>query len=241
MSYYNGPKIVSGDSITMTFDAANPKSYPGSGTTWYDLVSRSSNVVSNLNSFDSGISLNTRSSTFAAIPFTFSNNITFDVWYRTYTTASGISTQFESPGIMQLGNYAANTSFTLWDWSANTPGIHTIYTYINNSAVWTAVTNARTYTDAEWLRYHNICMVFSGAASGWTQYRLYIDTVLYTIYNIPNAVDSTKLAGGNFLYFPGANGGAINNSYSIVRSYNRALSDIEILQNYNATKGRFGL
>jgi hypothetical protein len=33
----------------------------------------------------------------------------------------------------------------------------------------------------------------------------------------------------------------MNGSISNVQLYNRALSDIEVLQNYNATKGRFGL
>jgi hypothetical protein len=37
MSYYNGPKAVT-DGLTVCLDAANTKSYPGSGTAWYDLT-----------------------------------------------------------------------------------------------------------------------------------------------------------------------------------------------------------
>ena len=36
MSYSNGPKIVT-SGLVMYWDAANKKSYPGSGTTIYDL------------------------------------------------------------------------------------------------------------------------------------------------------------------------------------------------------------
>jgi hypothetical protein len=36
MSYANGPRIVT-DGLVCCLDAANRKSYPGSGTTWYDL------------------------------------------------------------------------------------------------------------------------------------------------------------------------------------------------------------
>lgn len=36
MSYNNGPKIVT-DGLQLCLDAANKKSYPGSGTAWYDL------------------------------------------------------------------------------------------------------------------------------------------------------------------------------------------------------------
>ena len=36
MSFHHSPKIPT-DGLVMYVDAANPKSYPGSGTTWYDL------------------------------------------------------------------------------------------------------------------------------------------------------------------------------------------------------------
>jgi hypothetical protein len=36
MGFYYSPKIVT-DGLILALDAANPKSYPGSGTTWYDL------------------------------------------------------------------------------------------------------------------------------------------------------------------------------------------------------------
>jgi hypothetical protein len=36
MGFYYSPKIVT-DGLVMYVDAANPKSYPGSGTTWYDV------------------------------------------------------------------------------------------------------------------------------------------------------------------------------------------------------------
>jgi len=36
MSYYNGPKITT-NNLILCLDAGNKKSYPGSGTVWYDL------------------------------------------------------------------------------------------------------------------------------------------------------------------------------------------------------------
>ena len=36
MASFAGPNIVT-DNLKLFYDAANPKSYPGSGTTWYDL------------------------------------------------------------------------------------------------------------------------------------------------------------------------------------------------------------
>ena len=43
---YNNPKIVT-DGLIHYYDAANPKSYPGSGTTWYDLVGNKNGTLKN--------------------------------------------------------------------------------------------------------------------------------------------------------------------------------------------------
>jgi hypothetical protein len=44
MSYANGPRIVT-DGLIFHVDAANKKSYPGTGTTWYDLSGNQQNVT----------------------------------------------------------------------------------------------------------------------------------------------------------------------------------------------------
>jgi len=43
------------------------------------------------------------------------------------------------------------------------------------------------------------------------------------------------------LNMPGAAGGNARNSYNVLKVYNRELTTTEILQNFNATKSRFGL
>ena len=83
-------------------------------------------------------------------------------------------------------------------------------------------------------------MMFSGSGN-WSNYKLYIDTNLITNYNIPNPTSS--IGGGNNLIITGCAGGqpSLDNSYSTIRIYNLILSDSQIKQNYNATKGRFQL
>lgn len=44
MSYHNGPKIVS-EGLVLYLDAANSKSYSGTGTTWTDLSGNSNNAT----------------------------------------------------------------------------------------------------------------------------------------------------------------------------------------------------
>jgi hypothetical protein len=42
MAYFHSPRIVT-DGLVLALDAANTKSYPGSGTTWSDLSGNSNN------------------------------------------------------------------------------------------------------------------------------------------------------------------------------------------------------
>ena len=69
--------------------------------------------------------------------------------------------------------------------------------------------------------------------------KTYVNGVLLaTRVNTPSTnygVSTHKISGTNF-----GNGG-IKGNVQIVRHYNRALTSSEILQNYNAQKGRFGL
>ena len=45
MSVDYNPKIVT-DNLVLCFDAANTKSYPGTGTTWYDLIGSNNGTIS---------------------------------------------------------------------------------------------------------------------------------------------------------------------------------------------------
>ena len=54
MGFYRGPNIVK-DGLVLHLDAANYKSYPGSGTTWSDLSGNGNNgTLTNGPTFDSG-------------------------------------------------------------------------------------------------------------------------------------------------------------------------------------------
>jgi hypothetical protein len=72
---------------------------------------------------------------------------------------------------------------------------------------------------------------------------IYMNGILATMENF----DSTSLTGTiitNANFEVGARDGTqqpFNGSVSNATVYNRALSADEVLQNYNATKGRFGL
>jgi hypothetical protein len=249
--YYGTPPIVT-SGLVYYVDAANTLSYISGSTSWNSLVSTGSLTISQdtfitssfepnppaiyvTQSFSNGQSVINGS-------FPFSENLSIEVWYKTATTGSGFATQFQSPGIIQIGNYASNASLTLWDWSAGTPGNHTIRTFVNNGSTWSHTATSTTYSDAVWVnKYQHIVMNFSGSAGKWNSYNLYINSTLQTTINFTVPFPSASIAGGNNLLIPGANGGGARNSYGAIRIYNRELTLADITQNYNALKSRFGL
>jgi len=252
--YYGTPPIVT-NGLVSTLDAANARSYTSGSLTWNNLVtpSLSASILTGGAGTLRGLSTNptalyisqsannTNNLFTCGLPFT--ENASIELWYKTDTTGSGIGTQVESPGILQIGTYAANASLALWDWSAGTPGLHSIRTYVNNATVWSHIASSTVnYSDSNWVgKYHQIVMNFSGSAGKWNSYNLYIDTVLAATINFTIPFPSASIAGGNTIYAPAANGGSAKNSYGILRQYNRTLTQAEILQNYNALKSRFAL
>jgi hypothetical protein len=237
----------------MYLDAANTLSYISGSTSWKSLVSTGSLTISQNTLTTSSFEPNPpaiyvtqsffNSQNVINGSFPFSENLSIEVWYKTATTGSGFASQFQSPGIIQIGNYASNASLTLWDWSAGTVGLHNIRAYINNGTTWSHVASSTTfYTDAAWVnKYQHIVLNFSGSAGKWNRYNLYINSSLQATVNFTIPFPSASIAGGNNLLIPGANGGGARNSYGIVRVYNKELSLSDITQNYNALKGRFGL
>jgi hypothetical protein len=254
MASIGGPNIVE-SGLVSTLDAANARSYTSGSLTWNNLVTPalSGSILTGGSGTLRGLSTNptalfiSQSASNTSNLFTaglqFTENASIELWYKTDTTGSGFAAQQESPGIIQIGTYANNASLTLWDWSAGTAGQHSIRTFVNNGTVWSHVVSSTvSYSDSNWVgKYHQIVMNFSGSAGKWNSYNLYIDTVLAATINFTIPFPSGSIAGGNTIYAPAANGGSAKNSYGMLKQYSRALTQAEILQNYNATKGRFGL
>jgi hypothetical protein len=228
MAYNFSPKVIT-DGLILYLDAANTKSYPGSGTTWTDL-SRGGNNGTLMN----GPTFNTGS--LGSIMFDGVNDSMFGGTFPNLeTTNRTISTFF------QILSYST---------SSLPSGRGTILNLERNS-----------FNDvpAACIRYHRSSDPLSigmgtaayvttsvPALNSWTNITIsIIGNTVYAYRNgilIGTAVNAStfdtnpilRLGRGNVSRF-----GNVNISY--VSIYNRALSDQEILQNYNATKTRFGL
>jgi hypothetical protein len=228
MSFQFSPKIIT-DGLVLYLDAANTRSYPGVGTTWTDL-SRGGNTGTLVNgpTFDTG---NGGSIVFDGVndyvqtPLNIlgCNNTTQIVWYKwSLINQTGVMTYIGDSGINGVGLYINS--------GLNNGGTGNKVSVLYGGLFFNAL---------------NVGTLFATLTTNWTQLTLTRDTLTTRLYQDGIFLGSTtRVPAGNTSLLNFNIGGGIaaaRGNYSQTQIYNRALSATEILQNYNATKTRFGL
>lgn len=224
MAFAYSPKIVT-DGLVFAVDAANTKSYPGSGTTWKDLSGNGNDgTLTNGPTFDSG---NGGSIVFdgtddyisfgnpAEVQFIYTNEFSLEAWFnpdalsgfkhiigKTYVNyrvaQNGSAVSFR----LDANNLTFQTSGILvagkWHHMVATwhPATKTARIYINGQLAATGVNNTVDWTDT---------------------------SANFQLGNSP---------GENY-YFDG--------KITLGKAYSKTLTPSEVLQNYNALKSRFNL
>jgi hypothetical protein len=225
VAYNSGSIITNG--LVLCLDAANSKSYPGSGTTWTDL-SGNGNIGELVNSPTYNSSnlgyFQFVTNDYARIP----NNTALDT--QTPTVEVWVKTNATSQNGFWFEKGTVNTQYSLFQegsviqWRMNIGGITnlstTTATYMDTSN-WYQVVG--TYTSGTRRLYINGVQVNSDTRSG-------------TI-----ATNSGGMSIGVYGGFSGGRGYYYNGNLSLCRIYNRALTAQEIQQNFNATRSRFSI
>jgi hypothetical protein len=159
------------------------------------------------------------------------SSVTLEMWIKSSGTSSAAflgTTQFEWQIKQGVGASSAknnNLVYVYWD----TTGNHT-----NGPVI-----NVNDYFDNNW---KHLVVTWNSGSSTTSIYRNGILMTAQTSSN-PSAnrsVNQTTKIGGN-IYSWGGSDAFWSGSISNVRTYNRALSQAEITQNYNAYKSRYGL
>ena len=232
-----GPNIVT-NGLVLSLDAASKKSYPGSGNTWYDLSGGGHNA-----NLYNGVSYGLTS----GVPSLICDGT--NDWIGNTTLPGGISNftlelmfyhngldQNSSYGIISMGSngnygpmfYCHTSCMSSHYFPASPSGAYpggqtawvnqqwNIHTWVfENTMVDSSVGSLKTYVNGQY-------------SSGRSD------------YNFHNSGMGRGTNGyGLSTYSNGSN--VYKGSFSQFRVYDRALSSSEILQNFNAQKGRFGL
>jgi len=245
MSLSHSPLIVR-DGLVLCLDAANPRSYPKSGTTWSDLKGSNNGTLTNGPTFDADdkgsivfdgandyvLSQNTPSES----PFDGSSTeMTVCGWVNPDALINAVISSIYQSSISSLLYFLAIKSdgkirFTQYSNSSSN--------YVNNT------TDSAHYSAGEWsfvvatldttkAANSRIAIYFNGSEVASTA-----DAIAGTPSN-PIASATTPIRIGNSVNVSNNSSQLMNGKISNVSIYNRVLSADEILQNYKATKGRY--
>ena len=212
------------DGLTLRLDAVNTSSYPGSGSTWFDLAGTQQNITL----------VNTPTYT-ASSPAYFSFNGSNQ--YGTGAGAVLTTTSYTKSVWFYLNGYADNNLIS------SAVGGHFIFMSGTGSP-----TNKLYCGHANWPNYGVFGSTSTFSLSTWYNATLTFNTTVGMVLYVNGLQDSTYTANKsahtgnsstNIATFGGGN--LLNGRIAKVYCYNRSITAAEVLQNYNADKAKFGL
>jgi len=229
------PKIIT-DGLVLALDAANPKSYPGSGTTWFDRSGNGNNGTlvngPTYSSANNGSIVFDGTNDYAEVPPIKPQALTLSSWF---IATNEPASNNDLGGAHLISSNSVYVAPFLPYWLS--------YSWLNQVCLFGIQANADGYITAPCPRMTILNVVGT------------FDNINQSIY--VNGVLSNTVPRTVVISYPSSGGSALNtqigrwgfspferhfngNIYS-TQIYNRALTAAEVLQNYNATKGRFGL
>jgi hypothetical protein len=219
--------------VELLLDAA---SYTGIGTTWFDLSGNGNNGTLNGHAYSSlgGGSLT----------FTTSQVVTGNISASIFSSGASVSVWFYRTSINSWSGLFSNCSLTtnggcalLSFWNMNTGGSGVTGAILQVNGPSNVLLDIGTHLN----RWIYATVVFNGVSTGSAvKISVYNNgTLLSSSTNLASTLSTTtnywigQQISGNSSFF--------NGNIAQVIVYKKALSDVEIAANYNATKSRFGL
>ena len=218
MSLGHGASIVR-DGLVLHLDAANKKSYPGTGTTWSDLSGNGNNVT-----LANGVTYN--SSNLGSLVFDGIDD------YVSSVSIPNPNGQLTCEVIMK---YSAKATYqNVFDRSTSNPMF-----WIRPSSQSNAIELNQSFLVSD-LGYATQIIVATAIYRSDTTpgMQLYINGTLVKTTAAAQAVWPNP---STFTLFNRANSETFQGNVYSLKFYNRALSETEIQQNFNAARGRYGI
>ena len=234
---YN-PRIVT-DGLLFCVDAGNTRSYSGSGTTWTDISGKGNNGTitgatfnsSNLGSLDfDGIDDYVVTSTSIAPSGT--NLFTYSAWIYIDTISGSFGGSIKGAVLFSGDNFGRAELVLKTDTNTAGPPDRITFTRYGGSTTGSCDVEV----DMSVGVWYNITLVRDGASSQ----KVYQNGVEIGTGNVSNSftADTMKIGGAPS---QSTYSGYFDGKMSSILYYDRALTAAEVLQNYNAHRGRFGI
>lgn len=233
-TYYNPTPLL--DGLIVYLDAANIKSYPGSGTAWNNLISSSYNAsLTNSPTYSSsgyftfdGVS---QGATLANTnyPAAWTDSISVEVWFRVPAAATWTNGN--------LGTIVQRGSFTGTVGLARTGTNNQIGSYIRGDAspANPAIALATVSRDV----WYNATFNWDGSTTSiFVNGSLIQTSAVLTQTGVPE--NNTWLIA-TASAFGGSTGNFFQGDISVVKIYNISLNEQQVAENFNALRGRYGI
>ena len=220
-----GPDLVQ-NGLVLALDAADKNSYPGTGTNWYDLISNANTgTLTNGPTFSSAnggriVFDGTNDYVSGTTSGLVSSVISMDIWFnvnssKTYSALMGSNVTEKYEMLIKSGG-AIEVSLSTNNYMQ--------YNNILSLNTWTNIV-VTAVSGTQWKMYKNGVYLGSPTSSIGTWQVSGTSISNFDLGRIRNDVATFAYSG----------------NISTVKIYNRELTASEVLQNYNATKTRFGL
>lgn len=221
------------DGLVLYLNAADANSYVSGSTTWFDLAGSNNGTLINGPTYNSA--------NFGSIVFDGVDD---------YVSGSNLlngSNQATLCGWVKKTSTSNQISFGVLDYGASLPTDKRIeIVWYSDGKLYGEVGN----TENDWVNaipslnntnWHFICFTYDGTQpTNFTKITLYFDGITQTNSSQSGTIQSIISTTGPMIIGK-RNTGYNTGNIAQVLFYNRALSAAEVLQNYNATKTRFGL
>jgi hypothetical protein len=230
-----GPPQIVTHGLVLYLDAANPSSYPGTGTTWTDLSGNGRNLTLTNGPTFSAANLGSivfdGTNDYAGVnPVSAFSIYCISMWFKPTTIINSVSAY--KPLIHFKSSIAKYISF-----GDTTSRVANEYITIVQEPgdKRTAVNDGGSLSAGTW---YNI--VFNYESS---QYNIYINNTLKSTTIGSSTGNVPLITDPNFIYLNSYEGssGYLDSSLSMCTIYNRTLTASEIQQNFQATRTRFGV
>jgi|SaaInlStandDraft_4_1057021.scaffolds.fasta_scaffold31511_1 hypothetical protein len=231
MAFYSNPKIVT-DGLTLLLDAGSENSYPGSGTTWTDLSG---------NGYDATLSaeaIGTVSASLDTMAFNSTDQYIIDDAASSELNVDYFTVEMDLLPIVD--SYAGGPGGrVIWSTHTSTANRWIFFVVPDTGQIAHISTGTITTNDVAgtlgttWKKVHFI-------RNGTTTFDIYMNGVYNASGTLPDYADNNQFSIGqewdsatpsDFYY----------GQIAGIKIYNKALTQTEITQNFNAQRNRFGI
>jgi len=244
---WTGGTVTNG--LVLNLDSGNSTSYPGTGTTWFDLTSNGNNAnltsaTFTANTIDFTRASNTRAITISSLNLSTTPTITINIWvkFKSLPTGGGDSIRI----ISELSDNYNSFSDSFWFGTVIEAGSIRWFTQDKGNVGYNAkyLTTPLPAIDT----WYNFTVIYDHTQTASNERTFYINAVNQTsiasteggtTYNS----DNTNNFGNRPLYIGGRSTASFSSDMylPVFQIYNRALTATEVTQNFNALSSRYGL